>query len=278
MNMIYEFDNSIQFLKCTLSEKAKVNPSYSLRAFAKKLGLSAGAMSLILNRKKKLSLERACELAKALDLDEKESEYFLALIQFEGAKSQDLQIQFLEKLKKLNPQFSPTHNLKQTMLSLEHFRLIANWYGFAILELISIPNTSWTVKDIAQKFAIPKIEVEVTLERLEKLELIEKNAQGYFQRAVDSVMINSALPSETIQKYYLDIHEESKKSIKEQTPQDKVIGTQVFSLDVEQLEEVRVLTENYLNSLNELAARGKNKTEIYQAITNVFKLTKGENK
>lgn len=274
--MIYEYDNSIHFLKSALQKKAAINSSYSLRAFAKKLGLSPGALSLILNRKKKLSVERAYEVARALELNAEESDYFMALIQLEGAKSEAMKMQYLEKVKGLNPRLVDSVNLKQTILSLEHFKLISNWYGLAVLELLSAKNTEWTAKSIAKKMDLSKIEAELTLERLLKLELIEEKANGSYVRAADTVMITSQVPSDAIRKYYEDVHEKSLKSVREQAPSEKVIGAQVFAFDPEQLEEVRKLTDDYLNSLNELAAKGENKTEVYQAITNIFRLSQRE--
>lgn len=274
--MIYEYDNSIHFLKSTLKEKAEVNSSYSLRAFAKKLGLSPGALSLILNRKKKLSVERAYEVAKALDLNTEETEYFMTLIQLEGAKSQALKIQYLEKIQSLNPKINQSTNLKQTILTLEHFKLISNWYGLAILELISAPKGEWNSKAIAKKMGLSKLEVELTLERLLKLELIEEAQNGTFKRVVDTVMVQADVKSEALLKYYEDVHAESVKSIKEQAASERVIGAQVFAFDPAQLDEVRKRTHDYLDGLNELAAAGKNKTEIYQTITNVFRLSQKE--
>ena len=271
--MIYEYDNSINFLRSTLQDKSEVNSSYSLRAFAKKLGLSAGALSSILNRKKKLSVERGYEVAKALGLNTEETEYFMALIQLEGAKSEALKIQYLEKVKNLNPKISQSKNLKQTILSLEHFKLISSWYGLAVLELISSPVGEWNAKSISKKLRLTKLDTELTLERLLKLELIEEAGSGAFKRSVETVMITSQVPSDALRKYYEGVHGESLKSIKEQSPAEKVIGAQVFSFDTSQLEEVRRLTNSYLDSLNDLAATGKNKTEVYQAIANVFRLS-----
>lgn len=271
--MIYEYDDSIHFLKSTLQSKAEVNSSYSLRAFAKKLGLSAGALSSILNRKKKLSVERAHEVANALGLNADATEYFMALVQLEGAKSDSLKIQYLEKVKALNPKINQSKNLKQTLLTLEHFKLISDWYGLAILELISGPVGEWNIKTIAKKMGLSKVNVELTLERLTKLELIEENADGSYKRIAETVMVQSQVPSDALKKYYEGVHAESLKSVFSQTPSEKVIGAQVFAFDPSQLEEVRELTNAYLDSLNELAAAGINKTEIYQAITNVFKLT-----
>lgn len=271
--MIYEYDNYIHYLKDTLKAKSKTNPSYSLRAFAKKLDLSPGALSLILNKKKNLSVARAYEVAQFLELDTNETEYFTALIQLESAKSETLRLQILEKIKNLNPNIKHSKNLKQTILTLEHFKLISEWYGLAILELISGIEKDWTSKDIAKKLSLSKLDVDLTLERLIKLELIEETNNGIYKRVAETLMIESQIPSDAIRKYYEGVHEKSRLSIREQRPNEKVIGAQVFSFDLEQLEDVRKLTDDYLNALNELAALGKNKTEVYQAIANVFRLS-----
>lgn len=274
--MIYEYDDSINFLKSTLQKKAKLNSSYSLRAFAKKLGLSPGGLSLILNKKKKLSVERAYEVAMGLELKKEEAEYFLALIQLEAAKSSALRMQYLERLKSLNPHFNEGSIFKQSLLTLEHFKLISEWYGLAILELITELKGNWDAKSIAKKMGLSKIEVEVVVERLLKLELIQEKDVGGYERVVETLLVESPLANDALRSYYEGVHEESRKSIRAQSPAEKVIGAQVFAFDVAQLEDVRKLTNDYLDQLNDLAARGNNKTEVYQAIANVFKLTKQE--
>ena len=82
--MIFEHVDPILYLKEVLKEKVSQNPRYSMRSFAQKLGLSPGGLSLILSRKKKLSVERAYSVAQTLELNDQESEYFALLIQFEG--------------------------------------------------------------------------------------------------------------------------------------------------------------------------------------------------
>lgn len=273
--MIYEYDDSIHFLKHTLHTKEEANSSYSLRAFAKKLGLSPGALSSILNRKKKLSVERAHEVAIALGLDVKETEYFMALVQLEGAKSETLRVQYLEKIKALNPKINQSNNLRESLIGLEHFKLISDWYGFAILELITHTSEKWNAKTISKRLGLSKANVELTLERLIKLKLIQDDSGSYI-RVADSVMIESAIPNDALKKYYEGVHVESMKSIHEQTPSEKVIGAEVFSFDPSQLDKVRELTNAYLDSLSRLANECDNKTEVYQAIANVFRLTKAE--
>jgi uncharacterized protein (TIGR02147 family) len=274
--MIYEYDDSIHFLKSTLQAKAKLNSSYSLRAFAKKLGLSAGGLSLVLNKKKKLSSERAHDIARALELKADEADYFMAMIQLEGAKSETLRMEYLDKLRKMNPKLNHSKNLKQTILPLEHFKLVSEWYGLAILELLSGVEGKWTSSAIQRKLKLSKIEVEVMLERLGRLEMIEE-CDGEYRRVVDTVMVSSHAPNEALRNYYEAIHDKSKQSIRTQSPEEKVIGWQVFAFDPTQLDEVRKLTDEYLTKLEELSLQGKNKSEVYQALTNVFRISNKEN-
>lgn len=274
--MIYEHDNTAGFLKATLELKSKQNARYSLRAFAKKIGLSPGGLSQIMNGKKNLSVERAHAIGLALELDPQETEYFLSLVQLESAKAPALKLQYLEKVKLLNPKLEGSKDLKQTLLTLDHFKLISDWYGLAIIELVTIVEGEWTATSIAKKMGLSKIEVENTLTRLTNLELIEQTADGHFVRIAGAVMIHASVPNEAIRNYYTGVHQRSLESLTTQTVAEKVIGAQVFAFDPAQIDEVRELADQFLNQLNELAKKGKHRTQVYQAITNIFKLTNEE--
>jgi hypothetical protein len=82
------------------------------------------------------------------------------------------------------------------------------------------------------------------------------------------------VPNEGLRHYYESIHAKSVESVHAQTPKEKIIGSQVITFDPSQMEEVRKLTDKFLNSLEHLASKGKKRTEVYQAIFNFFKLNK----
>lgn len=254
------------YLKQIFADAVKSNPQISLRAFAKKCGLSPGGLSLILNQKKKLSASRAHEIAQALRLSPKECDYFVLLAQMENAKNSGLKSSLYEKAKNFYPEQQSIHNL-----SLEQFRLISEWYGLAILEYITTISGEKTSTELAQYFGIQKIEVETTLDRLLKLEIIEKTAQGY-KRTADRILVSSGVPNEAIRNYYQGVLEQSKKSITTQTPKQKIIGTEVFAFDVDQISQVTQLTDRYLNALLKIAKKGKNRKDVYQVFVDVFRL------
>lgn len=262
------------FLKRKYSESLRQNPRYSMRAFAAKLGLSQGGLSHILSRRKKLSLARAQEIAAILKLNESDKKEFLLLVQLETAKSPAVKAELYEQLKVVTQESSSA----VTNLALENFQLISNWYGLAILEMVSTIAGSWTPDKIASYLGISKVDAEITLERLEVLELIEKNADGNYIRVEERVIVSSQTPSEAIRNYYQDVLERANNSIQTQTPKEKVVGTEVFAFDPAQLEDAKKLTDQYLNQMLDLAKKGKQRTEMYQVFTDFFRLNQKEAK
>ena len=56
----------------TLAEVRLRNPSYSMRAFARRLGIGSSALSEILSGKRAMSYKMAARLLEKLDLEESE--------------------------------------------------------------------------------------------------------------------------------------------------------------------------------------------------------------
>jgi uncharacterized protein (TIGR02147 family) len=106
------------------------------------------------------------------------------------------------------------------------------------------------------------------------LEMIEKDEKGIYRRSAGRLMVASEKSSEAIRAYYKSLLPRVEESIETQSPKQKVIGAEVMMLDPSQLEEVRKLTDEYLNSLQKIAAQGRKRTQVYQAFVDVFPLTK----
>ena len=267
------------FLKRKYAESLKANPRYSLRAFAAKLGLSQGGLSHILSRRKKLSLGRAHEIAQILKLSEGAKQEFLLLVQLEAAKSPAVKSSLYEQLKSVTASHQGGSMESRVMsLTLENFQLISSWYGLAILEMVTGFGRDWGSDRISASLGIPKVEVEIALERLEMLELIEKDLDGKYTRVEDRVVVSAPTPSEAIRNYYRGVLERANESIQTQSPAEKVVGTEVFAFDPDQIDEARKLTDQYLNQMLELAKKGKQRTEMYQVFTDFFRLNPNLNR
>lgn len=262
-----DMSNSASFLRRKYSEALKNNPRYSLRAFAARLGLSPGGLSHILSRRKKLSLARAQEIAETLKLTPEEKDEFLLLVQIEAATRPSVKATLYEQLKKI----SGASSTGVMNLSLESFQLISHWYGLAVLEMITHFAGDWGAEKIGEYLGVAKVDIEITLERLEKLEMIERTPTGY-RRCTDRVMVNGLTPNEAFRNYYHQILDRADESIRTQQSKERVIGTEVFAFDPEQIPEARKLTDEYLNGMLDLAKRGKKRSEMYQVVSSCFRL------
>lgn len=101
--MIFEHENYRTYLKALLAERVARNSSYSLRSFAKTIGLAHSTLSLVIKGTKSLSLERCMDVAMRLNLSKVEQEYFSLLVQMEKLKDQE-EIAFIrERLDRLRP-------------------------------------------------------------------------------------------------------------------------------------------------------------------------------
>lgn len=73
------------YLRKVLAEKCARNPKYSLRAFARKIGLSPSHLSRVTNGSAGISIAAAYKLALGLDLSTEETKSFVELVGLERA-------------------------------------------------------------------------------------------------------------------------------------------------------------------------------------------------
>ncbi|WP_413291098.1 helix-turn-helix transcriptional regulator [Bdellovibrio sp. HCB337] len=75
-----EVKTAADYLICIFNERKEKNPRYSLRAFARSLGVSSGQLSEILSGKRPLSHKLARRISIALALTEDESQKLIFLV------------------------------------------------------------------------------------------------------------------------------------------------------------------------------------------------------
>jgi uncharacterized protein (TIGR02147 family) len=148
-----------QIIESEFYQRKSRNPNYSLRSFAKNLGISPGILSQILNGKKEVTPKVLKIIAPKLNLDEN---IYSTLLEKQ------------EKLKKENSVKAIEKN-DMRLVDMETFAIISDWYHFAILELFNLDyfetNTEW----IAKKLSITELEAQNAINSLIKIKLLEVN-------------------------------------------------------------------------------------------------------
>lgn len=141
-------------LQNELIARIQRNPKYSLRAFARHLGIRASALSDMLNRKRTITANMIDRLGLALELPLEDIRRHANIAIHAKARRTHV----------------PTANYE--MVEMDQYAIISDWYHYAILELMKtegfVADHSW----IAQALGITRPEANAAVERLERLNLI----------------------------------------------------------------------------------------------------------
>ena len=153
-------------LKTELLKRQKINPSYSLRAFARDLEIAGTQLSQVLLGKRGISAKSAQHIAKRLRLSPLKAEYFYQLVLSQQRKG-ELQKQLaLKKLHRLDT--SRTKELEENQ-----FKAVSDWKHFGCLELLKVKK-QLSPDALAQRLGGSFTEINEILKRLKSLGLIEK--------------------------------------------------------------------------------------------------------
>jgi uncharacterized protein (TIGR02147 family) len=142
------------FLRKELKARIDSNPMYSLRSFAKQLGISPSGLSMVMSGKCPVTLSFIEKVSSKLKIIAKDlHQHQLNLLQ---EKSQI------------------TYQLKDfELIDSDKFEVIKEWYHYAILNLMRTKDFRQKPAWIAKRLSITLGEVQSAIERLTKIRFLE---------------------------------------------------------------------------------------------------------
>lgn len=243
------------------------NPNFSQRAFAKRLGLSSGATSNLLNGKRKISKKMAEQLIERLALDPIEKESLLESFPPKTKESHSKE----EKTgaKKL---IKPVKRSKsEKKLSLDQFEIVANPLHFTLLSLLELKGLKPTLENLAQKLKKPIKEVQIALDRLERLDLIKRVGNKLIVTGEELASPDEVVSS-AIKKHHVLSMEEAKESLLRDPLEKRDFTSQTLAISPDKLDEAKALIRNFGEQLAELLDEGE-KEEVYKINVQFFPIT-----
>ncbi len=170
------------FLRNEFESRRAVNPNFSLRAFARWLCVSPAQLSQMMTGKRPITFKSMRKIGKRLGLSPIE---------------QDALLNSVLKQKSSENVTAPK---KRIQMQEDQFRIIADWYHFAILSLTKLKEAKPDPRWIAHKLGISFEEAHQALLRLERMRIIEISPN--FRQISEPIEVVSTVPSEAIRKYH----------------------------------------------------------------------------
>jgi uncharacterized protein (TIGR02147 family) len=126
---------------------------------------------------------------------------------------------------------------------------------------------------IAKKLGISKIEADLALERLQRLELLERDSKtGSYKKAHSYVLAESQIPNTALKQYHRQILEKALESLKTQGPDERMSATDIIPIDTRHLAKVDRLSREFSSAVLKLSEESKVKDSVYALSVHFFNL------
>lgn len=235
--------------------RMKENSSYSLRAFARDIGISPSQLSDIFKGKTGLSSKKALSIAQGLGLSKNETDLFKALVEVEHGRSAKI----IQSAKEFIS--SVEHNSKYKGLSLDGFKLISDWEYFAILSAMELDDYDGTIDFLKEKLCLEQSVVEDCIKRLLKLDLIDlKN--GKFIATGEMFTTSHDIASTALKRFHKQHIAKSLNAIDNIPVELRDITTMTIAIDIEKLQEAKELIKKFRRDLCNFLEKDK-KNSVY---------------
>ena len=236
-----------------------LNPSYSLRAFAKKLAMSPGAVSELLKGQRRASLKVAEKIAEKLLLDPQERAYL-----FE---------QFPSRLKRIPRHTGKNHVLKYRQLTSDQFEVVAEWQHFAILSLIETDNFKASPRFIADRLGISQVSSEQAFKRLVRLGLITKTEDDKYKLTSNGFRTSDDIASVSLSRAHHQNLEKAKNSLERDEVKTRDFTFITMAVNLELIPQAKEKIRKFQDEMSALLETG-NRTEVYQMCVQLYPLSK----
>jgi len=246
---------ALHILKTAYAERIARNSRYSLRSFAKALGMSHTVLSLVLSGKRPLSKKAARQVAEKLGL----SPDLADLLQAPRNRAEAAR-----------PGAVPRSYRK---IEIDTFHLISDWVNYAILSLAEIPGEEMSPARIAKRLSVDPVHVRNCLETLTDLELLRPEA-GTLKLTGNPIRVENKVSTAGTRKLQRQLLEKAVDSLENDPFEMRDLSSITMAIDPKHVDYARERIRQFRRELcEELEAKGA-PTEVYNLTVQIFPVSK----
>lgn len=240
-----------------LDELRSRNNQFSLRAFARLLGVSPASLSEFLNGKRNLSAKMLKKLADKLCLSPEDIDALNEKIVRE----------------KRGITHKPKSEKKNIQLQNDQYFLVADWHYYSILCLAETPEFKEDNLWISQRLKTTVPKVKEAMERLIRLGLLTYTDQGKLIYQDVELTTTEDAPNTSLKKRHTENLEAAKESLFLDDVMVRDMSFMTMALDPSRLPEIKRMVRKFQDELAEFIEKG-NKKEVYEICMQIFPRTR----
>lgn len=241
-------DLFLQHLKSEFERRKKSNERYSLRSFARFLGINHATLSGLMSGKRTLGEKVKAQLAAKID---PENIYGFVSV-------------------------PPTKSVKHLVLDEATFNEISDWYFDALLEMIKIQTVPWSTEHAAGYLGLSVETVREAIDKLLKIGLIEAYQNSY--RVKSDYTTNFPTNDKTsaaAREYQKGVLNRSLKALGEIDVKWRDHQSVMLAISKKDVPKVKEIIRNFsfeLSAFLQSNEKSKDFDEVYQLVISFFPL------
>ncbi|MEK7692254.1 MAG: TIGR02147 family protein [Bdellovibrionota bacterium] len=248
----------IRILHEQFAELSAQRAGFSLRAFARLLGLNPTQLTETLNGKRPITRKIAVRVLERLGLD---PEMGRLLVEALPAK---------QVRKKIVPGSSAV--LQYVQLSADEFRMVSDWWHFAILSLAETRGFKSDPKWIAMRLGLQLRLATGAVERLVRLGLLVRQARGKLVPTGRQFTTGNDVPNAFIRRNHIQGLEQAREAIEQVPVELREFAASIVAVDPKLLPQAKERLRELRREMVALLESGE-KQEVYRLSIQLYPLT-----
>ena len=193
------FDDHRVYLRAMIGFLKATRPAFSYRQFSRRAGFSSpNFLKLVAEGQRNLSESSIAKFGRGLDLDERELAVFEVLVRLGQSNTDAERNRWYAELRRSR------EALPVGRLEADQYELYSNWVTVVLRELVGLPgfqdDPKWLTRVLRPAVRLPAIKRGLAV--LERLRLIERDAQGALQQTQAAVSTGGQVRSLAVRNFH----------------------------------------------------------------------------
>ncbi|MBD3392018.1 MAG: TIGR02147 family protein [Chitinivibrionales bacterium] len=273
---IFLYTDYRNYLRDLYDEKKAEQKSFSYHYLSRKAGLrNKGFLHNVIHGRKNLSKVSVLKLAKALELSEREAQYFENLVFFNQAGDHKTRNMFFEKLCEVK--LSKAQQRRAKLLREDQYEYFSTWYHSAVRSLVDMftvreGDTEWISEHVYPK--ITMLQAQRSLKLLQRLGLIELDNKGIYCLTARHISTGNELLDVAALNFYRETADLAKNSIDHLPRHARNVSGVTVGISRKAYEEIVDEINAFRKRIVSITNRDEDSDRVYQLCIHMFPMSK----
>lgn len=229
-----------EILKDEFHQRCTRNPRYSLRSFAKSIGVSHTLLSLIINEQRQPSRK------------------------------------FLEKTSSIQQSYNARVILrnKPQERSVTEFSQFATWVHYAVLSYLDVPISTLSETEIAEVFGVNRLIAKTAIKDLKRCKLIERTEGGKWRQVGAPIVVNNKKANAACSGFIREYLNKAQEAMDYVPFEMRDLRAMTFAMNVKDLDYARQRLATFRRELCDELEQRSVPNMVVTLNTNLFSLSK----